>query len=797
MRPVIFWGTLLGVLAVAGCVGSETQQCTWGRVCPTDKYCEESVGLCLYASQAEVCPSVQDASPLRECTFSDAPPGSYACQGGLCLRSICGDGKLGPREACDDGNTVGGDKCSADCLSEEGCGNGQLDVLAGEACDDGNLVSHDGCSSGCTDESVYHTLLAASLPERFGAAAAYDPIRQKTVIFSGFTPEPLVLEDTWEYDGDIYRELFLSFWPWGRQDASLTYLPSRQQVVLFAGWSGNASLDDLWEFNGVVWTAIQTNNGPPARSAHAAAYDPGRDRLVIFGGETGSRVPYDDLWELDGSAWSRITLDATPPARRYGALAYDESLGRLVLFGGSQGTSAWVYLSDTWEYDGSAWTEMTPAVSPDPRHGHQMGWDPVADRLVLFGGMGNSGGMDDTWVYQNGEWIWLDTPTSPPPRGQFLMTHDAVRDSLVVQSGHAGNYACYSDAWTLVGDSWEQFASPGPKARVSAGMTFDAGRGVSVMFGGETYFNSEEYFGDTWKLSGSVWRLVSPSASPSARTYSPLVYDTRRENVVLFGGCSGVSCNDAYGDTWIFDGTTWIELNPGNGPPGRALHAMTYDASTHEVVLFGGRGASGLRGDTWRFDGDLWRQVTGLPAPSPRSFSTMAYDAYRDVVVLFGGYSASGEYLRDTWELGVNGWREMSPAVFPQGRIGHRLVYHAGRRRVQLLGGTSESEAFVDMWEYDGSTWSFVALPLGVPWRTESGVVYNDWAGEVVQFGGGTEYDAASSETWAYRYGSNWPDEICFGQADEDGDGLTDCEDLDCDGRTCDTAKVCVDGACL
>jgi len=61
----------------------------------------------------------------------------------------CGDGVVDHDEVCDDGNTVSGDGCSADCKSDETCGNGIVDVAAGETCDDGNTVGGDGCSANC------------------------------------------------------------------------------------------------------------------------------------------------------------------------------------------------------------------------------------------------------------------------------------------------------------------------------------------------------------------------------------------------------------------------------------------------------------------------------------------------------------------------------------------------------------------------------------------------------------------------------------------------------------------------
>jgi len=65
---------------------------------------------------------------------------------------VCGNGRLDPGEACDDGNTVDGDTCRADCLQDLVlCGNGTLDL--GETCDDGGTVPGDGCTADCQVET--------------------------------------------------------------------------------------------------------------------------------------------------------------------------------------------------------------------------------------------------------------------------------------------------------------------------------------------------------------------------------------------------------------------------------------------------------------------------------------------------------------------------------------------------------------------------------------------------------------------------------------------------------------------
>jgi hypothetical protein len=96
-------------------------------------------------------------------------------------------------------------------------------------------------------------------------------------------------------------------------------------------------------------------------------------------------------------------------------------------------------------------------------------------------------------------------------------------------------------------------------------------------------------------------------------------------------------------DTWVWDGTNWVQKFPANSPPGAIGHAMAYDAARGQVVLFGGWDGSGLN-DTWVWDGSNW--VQKFPANPPgRYWHAMAYDAARGQVVLFGGYGYGSEIL--------------------------------------------------------------------------------------------------------------------------------------------------------
>ncbi|PTL77941.1 DUF4215 domain-containing protein [Vitiosangium sp. GDMCC 1.1324] len=94
---------------------------------------------------------------------TDNPDGSTSTDGGT---AKCGDGLKQGSEACDDGNNISGDGCTASCNEVEpgwvcsvpgtactqtpGCGNGKVEGT--EECDDRNTAAGDGCTATCTKE---------------------------------------------------------------------------------------------------------------------------------------------------------------------------------------------------------------------------------------------------------------------------------------------------------------------------------------------------------------------------------------------------------------------------------------------------------------------------------------------------------------------------------------------------------------------------------------------------------------------------------------------------------------------
>ena len=78
------------------------------------------------------------------------------------------------------------------------------------------------------------------------------------------------------------------------------------------------------------------------------AYDSARHVTVLFGGALNAGF-YNDTWQYDGTDWTQVITAHAPSARRGTALAFDSARGVTVLFGG-QGD---ITLNDTWEFNGT------------------------------------------------------------------------------------------------------------------------------------------------------------------------------------------------------------------------------------------------------------------------------------------------------------------------------------------------------------------------------------------------------------------------------------------------------------
>jgi hypothetical protein len=306
-------------------------------------------------------------------------------------------------------------------------------------------------SSGSTGADGALTLLTPP-SARYQHALAFDSNRQRTVLFGGNNGS-VNLNDTWEWDGINWTQKTPTTSPSARSYHALVYDAARQRVVLFGGNNGSVNLNDTWEWDGTNWILKSPTSSPSIRSGHAMTYDTIRQRVVLFGGSADNFVPNNETWEWDGTNWTLKTPAASPSIRHYHALAYDAARQRVVFFGGYYRNYNVPY-NDTWEWDGTNWSQKSPFNPPSARLHHALAYDASHQRVVLFGGYSTSGAnFNETWEWDGTTWSQKSLKISPSARQtNGGMAYDSTRQRMVLFGGYPGGVA--NDTWEWDGTNW-------------------------------------------------------------------------------------------------------------------------------------------------------------------------------------------------------------------------------------------------------------------------------------------------------------------------------------------------------
>jgi len=294
-------------------------------------------------------------------------------------------------------------------------------------------------------------------------------------------------------------------------------------------------------------------------------------------------------------------------------------------------------------------------------------------------------------------------PNSPPAREAHRMATDLAARRVVLFGGWNGS-AYLGDTWEYDGVSWTESTAPGPRARAQHALAYDEARGVTLLFGGLFAPGTSGYLGDTWQYAGGAWTQLTGAALPPRRFEHAMVYDGKRDRIVMFGG-RGSSGTSLMNDTWEWDGSSWTLMRPVTSPSPRVGHAMAFDPISGSVILFGGIQLGGpIVGDMWSWDGTNWTQLLPAHAPSARWHAVMASDPGAGHVVLHGG--SDGVDLTDTWIWNGADWTSLRTRARPQGSVLPAMTTGIDGRHVVLFGGEDATGAM------RAETWWFGKLPL-------------------------------------------------------------------------------------
>jgi hypothetical protein len=276
---------------------------------------------------------------------------------------------------------------------------------------------------------------------------AYDSLHGDAVLFGGLDDKSLPLADLWAWRGSHWRALapVAGPSPSARSGHAMAYDARRAEVLVVGGHTATQRTGETWAWNGTAWRLAGTL---PPHEDMALAYDAKRDRVVGFGGVALGFDGFDhhvaETWEWDGSAWTQIATSGTPPPRGEFGMAYDARRERIVMFAG---INDYETLGDTWEYDGSTWQQRNPSLAPRGRRGHVLVYNAARGRVVLVGGRSSTLDGDqllaDTWEWDGDNWTPIATFTAPTPRRDHAATYDPVNGRIVAFGG-----ATSDEMWT-------------------------------------------------------------------------------------------------------------------------------------------------------------------------------------------------------------------------------------------------------------------------------------------------------------------------------------------------------------
>lgn len=471
------------------------------------------------------------------------------------------------------------------------------------------------------------------------------------------------------------------------------------------------------------WSMLPTNGTGPSKDCQSAVYDSIGDRVLAFGGDFS-----DEVFQLPlgrSSTWSVLETEGERPYARGGnTLVYDPRRNRVVLFGGGDPYFGGGYYNDAWELELSGtprWSRLAPSGTPPTGRGrHAAVYDPIRDRMIVFGGEVGYSPSSETWALSfSPSPAWspiITTGPVPEPRLGAAAVFDADQDRMLVSGGlntfytEGGSPISDLVALNLGGTpAWSGLLgwnAAGPRPRYGASLAYDRDRGRAIVYGGQA---KDDLCSDSWiaHLDGAPrWELAS--GSPRGRTRATMVFDVARDRPILFGGYAAffsvLGYTWVFGDVFAYSSCGWRPLTAEPGPA-RADHSSILDPDRDRMVVFGGTDLGTVFNDVWSLSlGDpvVWERLTPVGDPPPaRRRHTAVLDPGRARMIVFGGFGENG-FLNDTWALTLEptpSWERILPlGEAPPARLAHAAIYDPVRDRMVIYGGGGAAGNLVDIW---------------------------------------------------------------------------------------------------
>ena len=308
--------------------------------------------------------------------------------------------------------------------------------------------------------------------------------------------------------------------PTSRSGQAMAYNPSTGKTYIFGGsdMTSGQSLNDLWEWDGKTWAQVSADVRPPARTEAGLAYDPARKSLILFGGaDSYTSTTYGDTWEWNSARkWIQLSPASSPGPLSGHGMVTDTTRNKILLFGGAGDQYNYGYpysptLNDVWEWDGGTltWSDRTPIATSNAPSGRQnpiLAYDEGRQKLFLYDGGMYSYDASAFWEWDPVSAGWTTRSSGDQLQGgqNYVLAYDSTRkrEVLLTAQYYVIGPSNTQQTWELdaKGPTWYvRSLSNSPASDYGTTMAFDKGRGVVVLFSGQSMVAGRG--GETWEYS--------------------------------------------------------------------------------------------------------------------------------------------------------------------------------------------------------------------------------------------------------------------------------------------------------
>jgi len=260
---------------------------------------------------------------------------------------------------------------------------------------------------------------------------------------------------------------------------------------------------------------------------------------------------------------------------------------------------------------------------------------------------------------------------TPEARARHVAIYDPVNQRMLVWGGDNGSQGFYRDLWSLslapgVTPTWSKLGSiAGPPEQFrGAAAVYDSRRKCIYLYGGGNLSNtpSDRLVRLDLTKSPPVWDApILAGEWPPALMYHSMAYDSIGDRVYLFGGLNGTTRN---GDTYElvpFPGVMEsFRLSIPPGPEPRYGHVSFFDSVHRRMFVMGGVGNpyETTITPTWALsvasDPPSWASVGSFGGPPNLRFASAMYNPLWERTRLIGGafiypWSSYANFQTDPW----------------------------------------------------------------------------------------------------------------------------------------------------